>query len=487
MSERHTGWSLRSRQIGRAVDPESAFTDIFAEHEHCFWLDSSLVERDRSRFSFFGDCSGPDGEVLRYRVGASAVEVLRASQPVKLAAGSIFEVLEQRLAERAIEHPPELPFDFDCGYAGYFGYEIKADCGSSNKYRSPTPDALWIAATRLIAVDHLEDETWLLALCGPSAESERAADEWLDEAQAQANRLGAPARSQAHDPSGAQELDLEAWLVRSRAQYLADIATCQELLRAGESYEICLTNTFELPYDGDPFELYRRQRRANPAPYAAYLKLPDHSVLCSSPERFLKIDRDGLAESKPIKGTASRQADPQADALAREQLASDPKSQAENLMIVDLLRNDLGRVSEIGSVSVPSLMAVESYKTVHQLVSTVRGQLRKDVGVVGAVRACLPGGSMTGAPKVRTMEIIDSLETRARGVYSGTIGFFGLGGAADLNIVIRTIVIQGGRLTVGAGGAIVLDSDAEEEFEEILLKARAPLRALQAAPIDVAE
>ncbi len=469
-------WSVRFRRLGFAVDCETAFEEIFADARHAFWLDSSLVEPGQSRFSFLGDCGGPDGEVLRYRVTPGVVEVLRDSEPSTQIAGSIFDVLEQRLAERAVAPPQQLPFDLNCGYVGYFGYEAKGDCGAPNTHVSPTPDALWIFATRVIAVDHLAGETWLLALTGPADADASRAERWLDETEPLMREPGGgPWRDFA---DAADEPDVEQWLVRPRAQYLADIDTCQEMLHAGESYEICLTNTFELTFTGDPLELYCRQRRANPAPYAAYLRLADHAVLCSSPERFLKIDRDRVAESKPIKGTAPRHADRQADAQARDELARSAKAHAESLMIVDLVRSDLGRVCEIGTVSVPRLMAVESYATVHQLVSTVRGRLRDDVGAVAAVRACFPGGSMTGAPKLRTMEIIDSLETRARGVYSGAIGYFGLGGAADLSIVIRTIVIQGERLTVGAGGAIVLDSDADEEFEEVLLKARASLRAL---------
>ena len=303
---------------------------------------------------------------------------------------------------------------------------------------------------------------------------------WLEEA----TRLAAAAIC---DPPPARPLDppdragqshVSFRVGRGRAQYLADIERSQAELAAGESYEVCLTDQISTDASPDPFALYRRLRRSNPSPFAAFLRFGDTAIVSSSPERFLSVARDGAVQARPIKGTISRAEDPAEDAARRTELATDEKTRAEHLMIVDLLRNDLGRVSEIDSVRVPDLMVVEPYATVHQVVSTVTGQLEAGRSPVECVRNCFPGGSMTGAPKERTMEIIDELEDEARGVYSGAIGYFGVDGSVDLSIVIRTIVIRPGRTTIGAGGAIVMQSDPEEEFDEILLKARAPMSAI---------
>jgi para-aminobenzoate synthetase len=465
-------------QLPGAADTESVFVGLHSVSRYAFWLDSSLVVDGYSRFSFLGDASGPLSEVLTYRLTDRAVAVSATGRAPYWEDGSIFDVLERRLAGYPADGAEELPFDLAGGYVGYFGYELKADCGYVNRHQAQTPDAVWVLADRLIVVDHAEDATYLVALSTADAESIRQAGTWLAEAETALAMLP-PAESPVPLP-GPQRLDgdPQRWLVRAPDDYLADVLECQRQLRAGESYEICLTNRLRVPAGPDPLTDYRRLRRVNPAPYAAYLRFGDLVVACSSPERFLRIDRDRGVESKPIKGTAPRGSDPAQDAELRAALPRCAKTRAENLMIVDLLRNDLGRVCETGTVWVPAYLATETYATVHQLVSTVRGTLRQEVSALRCAQACFPGGSMTGAPKHRTMEIIDRLESEARGVYSGALGYFGLGGGADLNIVIRTAVHFGGNVTVGAGGAIVLASDPQAEYDEMILKALAPLRAL---------
>jgi para-aminobenzoate synthetase len=427
-----------------------------------------------------GDGSGPLAESVRYDVSAGTTQVRRPGQPLKLVAGSVFDYLQRELARRTVDDDPGLPFDFTGGYVGYFGYEMKGDCGSPNKHRAATPDACWLFADRIVAVDHQEQRTYLVCLAEDTPEGLAGAERWLDETMVYLRGLP-PVAPAPPVPAPAGTPPVEPWLVRGRDRYLTDVAECHRELLAGESYEICVTNAAWLPATADPLGYHLLLRRLNPAPYAAFLQFGDVAVASSSPERFLTIDRRGVVETKPIKGTAPRDERPAVDDRLRDGLAEDPKTRAENLMIVDLLRNDLGRVSEVGTVHVPKLMATESYATVHQLVSTVRGQLRPELDAVDCVRACFPGGSMTGAPKLRTLEIIDTLETEARGVYSGAIGFLGCNGTADLNIVIRTAVFVGDRIHIGAGGAIVLDSDPVAEYDEMLLKMAAPVRAYWAA------
>ncbi|MFJ8106942.1 aminodeoxychorismate synthase component I [Streptomyces sp. NPDC096132] len=477
-------YRLHTRRIAGAVDTQDVFTRMFAGSPRAFWLDSSRVERGLSRFSFLGDDSGPLAEYVRYDVEAGRCEIERAGRPPRKVTASVFDYLKRQLSNRRVD-ATGLPFDFTGGYVGYFGYETKADCGSPGRHRAETPDAAWLFADRLIAVDHEEDFTYALCLAEDTPQAAREAADWLESAVAQLTFVAPDGH---RPPPAPAEPDLgaaEPWLVRDRATYLADIEACQRELRAGTSYEVCLTDAARPPAPADAYAFYRELRRVNPAPYAAFLRFGDLDVAGASPERFLRITRDGVAETKPIKGTAPRGTGPLEDARIKDALAADAKTRAENLMIVDLLRNDLGRVCRTGTVRVSRLMDVETYATVHQLVSTVEGRLRAGTDAVDCVRACFPGGSMTGAPKLRTMEIIDSIETEARGVYSGALGYLGCSGGADLNIVIRTAVLADGRMHLGAGGAIVLDSDPVAEYDEMLLKTAAQMRAYTgASPVE---
>lgn len=480
-AEDGVGYRLHSRWLAVPIDTEAAFTRLYADAPRAFWLDSARTRSGEARFSFLGDGRGPLSEFVRYDVDRGECEVERAGRPATQVPGSVFDYLKKELARRRVD-APTLPFDFAGGYIGYFGYELKADCGSPNRHRAKTPDACWLFADRFLAVDHQEGVTYALCLTEDTAEGHREAAEWLDDTITALT--GIPVGGELAPPPTPPVTDttaVEPWLVRDRERYLADIEACLRELRAGTSYEICLTDSAWLPAPDDSYAFYRALRRVNPAPYAAFLRFGETEVACASPERFLRIKPDRTAEARPIKGTAPRGRNADEDARARAILATSPKTRAENLMIVDLLRNDLGRVCKPGTVRVPDLMHTETYATVHQLVSTVRGRLHEDRDAVDCVRACFPGGSMTGAPKARTLEIIDNLETEARGVYSGALGFLSCNGAADLNIVIRTAVFTGGRMHIGAGGAVVLASDPAEEYQEMLVKTAATMRAYHAA------
>jgi len=459
-----TSTKLTTRKLDALPDSEAAFVSIYGASEHAFWLDSSRAG-ERGRFSFMGDASGPLAEVLTHDA--------REGEP-------LLDRLERRLTELRPADLPDLPFEFDCGFVGYLGYELKSECGHAPGHPTDHPDAAFILSDRLIAFDHEEEVAYLLCLHEPGGEE--VAGAWLDTTASRLIAIAAEGEPETGPtcnvgPVSGSPLDT-LFPSRPRDQYLEDVKTSIDHLLAGDSYEICLTNQISTELEVDPLDLYRHLRRANPAPFAAYLRFGDFAVLSSSPERFLSVSREGEAEARPIKGTSRRGSTPGEDAALAAALAADEKNRAENLMIVDLLRNDLGAVCEVGSVEVPEMMAVETYETVHQLVSSVRGRLPAGTSALEGACSCFPPGSMTGAPKRRTTEILDRLEGGPRGVYSGAIGWLGLGGAADLSVAIRAIVLSGGQATIGAGGAIVLGSDPEREYEEMLLKAAAALRAI---------
>jgi para-aminobenzoate synthetase len=427
--------SVAVRSIPLRHTPEDLFRGLFAEEKYSFWLDSSLVAA-RSRFSYMG----------------------APNQVFKGGAGEgVFEWLQQSLRRNRVQTPP-VPFPFIGGYVGYFGYELKAECGAVNKHQSTMPDCVLLRVERFLVIDHAENTLYIVG-------------QWPGDIE---SRIAAITLRHAAKPAGVKPNDHYRI---TRDAYLDRIRECLSCIAAGESYEICLTNKVLLESSVAALDYYETLRRTNPAPYSAYLKLADIEVASSSPECFLRIDRDRRAESRPIKGTVRRGRDADEDAKLRDLLAHDSRFRAENLMIVDLVRNDLARVCVPGSVHVPALMEVETYETLHQLVSTISGQLAPDATTVDCLRALFPGGSMTGAPKLRTMELLDDLEPEARGIYSGSIGYLGFNGTADLSIVIRTAVFRAGQVSFGAGGAIVAQSDPEAEWDEMELKAQALLRA----------
>jgi para-aminobenzoate synthetase len=463
------------------------FEQMFAGRQPSFWLDSSAALAVDSRFSVIGGM-GPLGEWVTAKAGQGTVTVTAADGSTSEVHDDMFGYLKAQLAARRLP-PSDLPFGFSLGYVGYLGYEMKADCGGEKVYETDLPDAAFLFCDRAVVFDHETGTTWILSLSTAATRELSAA--WVAEAEGAVRR---PAGT-ATPPGKPEPLSSPALISpalsktgppvaiasrHSAERYAELVQECLEEIRAGESYEICLTNTFTLPTVVDPLETFRVLRGLSPVPYGAYLSFPGAAVLSASPERFLRITPDGQVQTKPIKGTRPRGRTPEEDAALAHDLATAEKDRAENLMIVDLLRNDLGRVAEVGSVTVPRFFAVESFATVHQLVSTVEARLGPGRSAVDCVRAAFPGGSMTGAPKHRTMQIIDRLEGGSRGVYSGALGYFSLTGAADLSIVIRTLVVYPDHVTIGAGGAVVALSNPRAEVEEMRVKARAPVSAVVA-------
>ena len=423
------GWRLLHREVPGVLDCQRVFNAIRCDGNDAFFLDSADA---RGRFSILGDTAG----------------TLSRSMSYSLDDGNVLDTLDAELSTPVVD-APDLPFTG--GWIGYLGYECaQLTMPITLRHHSPYPDAYFVRPQSFIVYDHQAETAHLCALAGDG-------DTGLLDRLEQALK-GA-------EGAGGTSIGEGSW---SNPDYLGSIERAQELLRAGESYEVCLTDTFTAEATGD---IYPSLREHNPAPYAAHLIFDGVEVASASPERFLTVHGREV-EAKPIKGTIAADQDPA--------LLDDAKTRAENLMIVDLLRNDLSRVCEPGTVRVPGLMQVESYATVHQLVSTITGHLREGHTAVDAVRATFPPGSMTGAPKLRTCEIIDRLETSPRGIYSGALGYFGFDGQADLSVVIRTAVRAGDTITVGAGGAIVLASDPESELAERNLKAQSVLGAWDA-------
>lgn len=477
-------YQVHARELSEVPDSEPAFEALFAAEPCAFWLDSSQLVPGLSRFSFLGGMGGPLAELVTYEVGTHEITIRgQGGTKVRRHDGTVFDYLERELAARHVPCP-DLPFEFNLGYVGYLGYELKADCGALRAHASDLPDAALLFCDRMLVIDHERQQAWLLALSTPETRS--AADGWLRHAAGVLAAAGHNGRedAQATDATyrngGRSPASVPVSFRHDLDHYRHLIKECQREICDGESYEICLTNTLTVPGSIDPIRTYQTLRRISPAPFAALFTFPEAAVLSSSPERFLRIGAERLVESKPIKGTRRRGATPEEDAALVCDLRESEKDQAENLMIVDLVRNDLGAVAEVGSVHVPTMFDVETYATVHQLVSTIRATLRSDRSPIACVRAAFPGGSMTGAPKLRTMELIDRFENGRRGVYSGALGYFALSGAVDLSIVIRAMVATEHSVSMGVGGAIVALSDPEDEVNEMLLKAEAMLRALAA-------
>jgi para-aminobenzoate synthetase len=412
-------------------DPRAFFGEAAATHPRCFWLDGGGARAWSGRRSIVGWLEDDDvsltydavrREVTRHVAGRATVV---GDDP--------FDVLAAELAAGSSEDQ----------WFGYLGYAARPDLPAHPG--GPVPDAVWMRPSVVRLFDHPDDGG------APGGRYQQRA----------ATLGGRRSVPNGENPPPA---------------YVNAFDRVQEHLHAGNTYEVNLTHREQIDSDLDPVAAYLRLRELNPAPYAGFLQ---HDVdgargwlLSSSPERYALVTADRHLETKPIKGTTPRGATQAEDEAHRFALASDPRFRAENLMVADLLRNDVSMVSEPGTVEVPELMVVESYATVHQLVTTVRGRLRDEVTTLDALRALFPAGSMTGAPKLRTMQVIAEVESTPRSAYSGAFGWIAADGRADLGVVIRSLMTVGdGTWTLGTGGGITVHSDAESEYAEAVLKA----------------
>jgi len=474
-----------------APDPVEACARL-ADLPFVVLLDSATHPDQVGRHTFL---TADPATVVRSK--GALTQQLDAGRWTRIAADPVAHVgalLEPFAAEPVAGIPP-----FQGGAAGYVGYDWGAQLERVPRTRYDDlaiPDAMLGLYDWVIAWDHQTEQAWVISTGIPEqgpARRERAARRLAFVKERLAHRrIGGSADSEGTTsvPSVYPSIRLSAPSypvpdvpgVRSnftRAGYLDAAARVIEYVYAGDIFQANLSQRLQAPLAGTPFELYRRLRQRNPAPFAAYLDFGDVVVASSSPERFLRVDDGRRVETRPIKGTRPRGVGPEHDAALALALAESDKDMAENVMIVDLLRNDLSRVCRPGTVRVPELFALEHYQTVHHLVSTVVGELAPQRDALDLLRAAFPGGSITGAPKVRAMQIIAELEPTQRAVYCGSIGYVSVTGALDTSIVIRTYLVIGRDVYFQVGGGIVADSDPAQEYRETLDKARGLIAALE--------
>ncbi|TBW47410.1 aminodeoxychorismate synthase component I [Marinobacter halodurans] len=458
---------------------------LTSNEEYYVFLDS-CSEHTTGRYSAVCLSSSELETFLEYSVARKTVTVHCGSSKEEIKVGNFFEYFESRVKQftsRLEKSDDELPELIPLGYVGYFGYELQTDSIREARFKSPHNDVGLIFCDRAVVFDHKEHFAYILTLYSSKDDRLGAqAAKWRRETRAiLCNSEHAPEPKPEPKPVS-QPVKLSKLSQRhSEDEYLSLIEKCKEKIECGESYEICLTNQFSMPSVGEGHDFYEVFRKVSPAPFASHVKFKKLSIYCGSMERFIRVDSKGTVESCPIKGTRPRLLkNSTLDKAQTQELKNSVKDRSENLMIVDLMRNDLLHSCELDSVTVPQLFEIKSFSHVHQMISTVTGSMRDDSSTVDLLKNTFPGGSMTGAPKKRTLEIIDELEQGPRGIYSGSIGVVSFFGTMDLNIVIRTIVSDGKTYTMGAGGAIVALSDAQSEYEETIIKVSNTIQAIRA-------
>ena len=437
------------------------FSGALGQYNNVVFFNSARVDNKLGRYSF---------------IALDPFEIVRYSEDDER---DVFAELNRKLNSYVLADLPELP-PFQGGLAGYLSYDLVRDLEVL-----PTQATADIAYPKLIlgcydlvvSVDHIEQKAWVISSGLPELEDAKrhvraqARLQWL-----LAEIKNSPAR---HDDDEAV-IDADDIVSNfTQADYIAAVSKVINYIKDGDVFEVNIAQRFKcaLPAGLTPFQLYRRICAKNPAPFASYMRFDELAIMSSSPERFLKVT-DDLVETRPIKGTIKRSDNKETDQLLGQQLMMSEKNCAENAMIVDLMRNDLSRVCMPHSVQVPQFCQLESYQNVHHLVSVVTGRLRAECNRIDLLKATLAGGSITGAPKIRAMEIIDELEPTKRGPYCGNAIYLGFNGAMDSSILIRSYVISHDTITFQGGGAVVLDSDPAQEYEETFIKVRMLMAAL---------
>ncbi len=465
-------------EIPNPPSPSQAF-EAFKDRPFSLFLDSGMGSQRLGRYSFLG--SNP---FLIMRSRGRDITLIR-HEGEKTISGNPFDVLGDVLQEFKLDgNPTALPFVG--GAVGYLSYDLGHFV---EKLPSKAVDDLQLPECYLgfydaVAIfDNLEGRAYVASTGFPETGRNRQAraEARLDEMKrtvTQAPRL-CEANASYSDQNTSKQVNLCSNFTHER--YLEAVQKARDYIIAGDIFQVNISQRFEADMPLPPYELYRRLRKINPAPFASYLNFDGVTVVSASPERFLRLSGDRV-ETRPIKGTRPRGKDPARDEALAQELVNSFKDKAEHVMIVDLERNDIGRVCRFGTVRVSELMALEKYATVFHLSSTVEGRLRPGKNAVDLLKATFPGGSISGAPKVRAMEIIDELEPTRRSVYTGSIGYLSFDGGLDLNIVIRTILVKNGKAYFQVGGAVVYDSDPEAEYVETLDKARALIQALCMVP-----
>ncbi|MBC2725909.1 aminodeoxychorismate synthase component I [Desulfosporosinus sp.] len=471
-------WFVKPLSI--SIPPYLLFR-AFKEDPSPFFLDSGKGYKELGAYSYLG--SSPFLEATAYPGQLEVIWPNRSQHDLTpLKRSECLNFLNKAYHKY---HVPQAPFPFSGGAVGFLSYDLKNELETLPKIASNDLNLpLWRFAwyDGIVIYDHAQGNYWITACgieedgtCHPELAHERIERiektlysyvEEHPDIEAIVDTMSTPPHSTI-EPSVTKE------------EYLADLQRVIDYIYAGDIYQANLTQRFSLDWEGDAWNLYSQLHRQNPAPFAAFLPYSDFQVLCSSPERFIRIQSDGKIETLPIKGTRPRGESPSADQQQAVELQNSPKDRAELTMIIDLERNDLGRICEFGTVKVPDLIRLEKYPTVWHLVSTVTGQLLPSLEPSDILKAVFPGGSITGAPKIRAMEIIEELEPHSRGLYTGSIGYMGFDGAWDLNIVIRTILLKDGKAFIHAGGGIVADSKPVDEYNETLDKAKALFRVLK--------